>query len=501
LTPLKPPTKASISLALVQTCLYYLHVETPEDEILRKSLEAARLAEQPPQQPILRKPLPVAPFANYPASQRPPTPPKSYPHYQPPGFGEDGVSQAERYTSRGSHVRLRSPDKTSSKQPLGARPLPSQQVSKENIPFTSNHTSPAIESGDDSRRWSVPDRQPAPWTPRLQVPEATSVPFETTTSELQNGEPEDRSPPETSPTGSTNITLIRRDPTSGTQWNVGTIKVESRPHSLALLQPVEIKLTSPGYTRFTRIPDSSPAAQSPTSASPTSTSLIKDVGFRRRLAFRPLPDQHRPSLQQVRANSGDFLSDLTRTPIKKLRQVYSFTSPWHGLCTFNNGVDGKSLRCRHSLPAHSSTEPDTGVSAAELRFNLPWSVLRSRDANRQSLLEADKLPISQLLAKSKSPKQQWRRSVQSFKPQGWSGRPHSVTISEGQPPPLPAGDSDGEDGSRISLKLGREKAGGGFKGHSAKLGKLILEDEGLKMCDLTVAACMGVWWQHYMESA
>ncbi|KAI9866904.1 MAG: hypothetical protein M1823_009145, partial [Watsoniomyces obsoletus] len=137
----------------------------------------------------------------------------------------------------------------------------------------------------------------------------------------------------------------------------------------------------------------------------------------------------------------------------------------------------------------------------ELRFNLPWSVLRSRDANRQSLLEADKLPISQLLAKSKSPKEQWRRSVQSFKPQGWPGRPHSVTISEGQPPSLPAGGKDGENGGRISLKLGREKAGGGFKGHSAKLGKLILEDEGLKMCDLTVAACMGVWWQHYMESA
>ena len=58
------------------------------------------------------------------------------------------------------------------------------------------------------------------------------------------------------------------------------------------------------------------------------------------------------------------------------------------------------------------------------------------------------------------------------------------------------GSSENEE-ERISLRLGREKAGGGFRGHSAKLGKLIIEDEGLKMCDLVVAAAMGIWWQHY----
>ena len=57
-------------------------------------------------------------------------------------------------------------------------------------------------------------------------------------------------------------------------------------------------------------------------------------------------------------------------------------------------------------------------------------------------------------------------------------------------------ESDPEEG-RMDLTLGREKAGGGRKGKNAKLGKLVIEDEGLKMCDLVVAACMGVWWQHY----
>lgn len=53
------------------------------------------------------------------------------------------------------------------------------------------------------------------------------------------------------------------------------------------------------------------------------------------------------------------------------------------------------------------------------------------------------------------------------------------------------------DPDRLDLSLGRERAGGGMRGNSAKLGKLIIEDEGLKMLDLVVAACMGVWWKVY----
>lgn len=47
---------------------------------------------------------------------------------------------------------------------------------------------------------------------------------------------------------------------------------------------------------------------------------------------------------------------------------------------------------------------------------------------------------------------------------------------------------------RLDLSLGRESAGGGNRGKRAKLGKLIIFDEGFKMMDLIVAANMGVWW-------
>jgi hypothetical protein len=51
--------------------------------------------------------------------------------------------------------------------------------------------------------------------------------------------------------------------------------------------------------------------------------------------------------------------------------------------------------------------------------------------------------------------------------------------------------------SEMDLSLGQEIAGGGFGGKQAKLGKLIIEDEGLKMLDLLVAANMALWWRAY----
>ena len=62
------------------------------------------------------------------------------------------------------------------------------------------------------------------------------------------------------------------------------------------------------------------------------------------------------------------------------------------------------------------------------------------------------------------------------------------------------GDSDtGERDVGADLSLGREKAGGGRAGGRAKLGKLIVFGEGIKMLDLVVAGNMGVWWEGWGE--
>jgi hypothetical protein len=52
----------------------------------------------------------------------------------------------------------------------------------------------------------------------------------------------------------------------------------------------------------------------------------------------------------------------------------------------------------------------------------------------------------------------------------------------------------------MDLSLGQEFAGGGFGGKQAKLGKIVLEDEGIKMMDLLVAVNVGLWWRAYDKS-
>lgn len=60
----------------------------------------------------------------------------------------------------------------------------------------------------------------------------------------------------------------------------------------------------------------------------------------------------------------------------------------------------------------------------------------------------------------------------------------------------------GSEDVGMDLRLGQELAGGGFAGKQAKLGKLIVEGEGLQMLDLIVSANMALWfraWEKYQD--
>ena len=71
--------------------------------------------------------------------------------------------------------------------------------------------------------------------------------------------------------------------------------------------------------------------------------------------------------------------------------------------------------------------------------------------------------------------------------------------SESTPPATSEGEVDLDE--RLDLTLGQEHAGGGFGGKQAKLGKLIVEHEGLQMLDLVVAANIALWWRVYDRMA
>ena len=488
LTTLKPPTKASISIEAVQSSLYFLHVERPEDVALRKSLEAAKATENHSNKvsPIQRKPLPATPFANYPASLRPPTPPKSYPNFQPPLPGSETATQAQRYAARGANLRLNTgdPSKPSAglRRPVGARALPTAPNIE--IPSsTANDESSASPSPiDPTQRQFRLARKPVQAMLPTHVPERRRIDAEqhSPTSRDKYAAPNaprtniDGSRVSRQQPGPLRITLIRRDPASGSQWNVGTINPQS---AAGPLHSIDIDLTSPGYTTFAKV------------------DADAREGFHRKVAYLQTTEDEPLPVTRGRSNSSESFSNSPFSNGRKSRQAFGFISPWQGMCTFSNGLDGKSLRCRQSLPGANPSMPGVTADVAELRFNLPWATNRLKDPHKRQGSELSEVSPNKLPTRpdGSSNREQWRRSFQVLTHKARKQVSTSESNSEWKHDSF----DQMNDEHRMSLELGREKAGGGFKGQSAKLGKLIIHDEGLKMCDLVVAACMGVWWQHY----
>lgn len=495
LTPLKPPTKTSISIDAVQSSLYFLHVERPEDEELRKSIEATKATESRNKEnlPIQRKPLPQAPYANYPPSPRPHSPPKSYPHYQPPLPGSQTATQAERQAARGMHLRLTTSEATTrptiQRKPVGTRPMPMRPISEPlsaTTDWESGDSPSPVAGGQRTSRLPRKPVQSAASANAYQFNRANSdgTYSEVSTSQLSQrpsvlaGESTETTKDVTS--GTLHITLIRRDPASGSQWNVGSITYREPVAPDTPLKDFEIELTAPGYVKFAQL-EGSPGN-----------------GLHRKVAYMLVPSSEASPATRQRSNSAELFSTGNSSSSKKPRQAYSFTSPWQGVCAFSNGVDGKSIRCRHILPSGNPATAAAAADVAELRFNLPWSILRLKDPNRKDKEASEASPLHSATA---SNKQQWRRSFQALTHkarvqishlESSNEASHVVRSRKGS-----VGASRSSEEDRMDLTLGRERAGGGFMGQSAKLGKLIVNDEGLKMCDLAVAASMGVWWQHY----
>lgn len=115
---------------------------------------------------------------------------------------------------------------------------------------------------------------------------------------------------------------------------------------------------------------------------------------------------------------------------------------------------------------------------SELRFNLPVTITPSAP----STPAADQPP--------------------SRKPYFFSRTHTRKEVSTGSDVNESAYDTrDADDrGDKLDLSLGQEDAGGGFGGKQAKLGKLVIQDEGLKMLDLLVAANMSLWWRAYQRA-
>lgn len=397
------------------------------------------------------------------------------------------------------------------------------------------------------------------------------------------------------------LTLIRRDPSSNHQWNIGKVASvqpveqpdddnsdgESAP-PVSEQPSIRIHLETSGYAKF-RGDDGGKAF-----ARQVVMAYTKSWTAGIRNAFkRPSAHNHERSSSLDRAQIGAFDNNDLEPPRRFLRprnnslastadsalgglgvpdvrrkskelsrstspplitrpgpglkpKGYTFTSPWDGRCDFRTGNGGRSLKCRHIL--HPSTDATTGATGGGVAGYNPLVIAQSfRDGPGQGLAavaaatssvvtgqpEAGgraragsltsaltgaiavselrfNLPHGDLIRKRDNSED--REREQREKSGGGRGdqlygrfqdhlhhlqhharRRGSSTEEDDYP-------EDDQDEDELDLSLGREKAGGGNRGKRAKLGKLIVYDDGFKMLDLVVAANMGVWWVSWERS-
>ena len=212
-------------------------------------------------------------------------------------------------------------------------------------------------------------------------------------------------------------------------------------------------------------------------------SAARDEGRDRKAADAP----SRPD-----GRKGSPPPSLTTEPGPGLKpRGYAFTSPWDGRCEFRTSSTGRSLKCRHILDPKSQKFNPAAVAQA---IKDAQAMGRSRGDELTSALAGAK-PVSEL-----------RFNLAVFRPrtegQGEGGKgkwdPHHLHGQFSKFLHLEPRSSDDDDwdydDEPMDMSLGKEDAGGGSSGKRAKLGKLIIHDEGLKMLDLVVAANVGVWW-------
>ncbi|TVY91698.1 hypothetical protein LAWI1_G001844 [Lachnellula willkommii] len=543
LTTLRPQLK-NVTAEDIASSFYYLHLNTEDDLRFLEdddatTPEATQSLARAASKPLPRKPLPESARSSL-DLQSPLTKPSTT------LSNPDGASVG----LTGNHPPATVVKQSIPRRPLGPRPQQTERT-LERKPLPGVENTPLGTSKDQTLH------------PRVSRESARS-------SKSQDPVFENASRPRQSSYDAFSITIIRRDPSSGAQWNVGTVsgrptlddgmdrQGKSSSPSKKPYFDMSIQLTSPGYTYFRNSrPSGSPGDVTTTRGQSSTPNAIRDSldagksqalpnqSFDREIRMEGSSfwtRQHKSrgsdasSKQGARGRSfsGSSLTEaLANTPLgpggdpnNSQSKGYVFSSPWNGRCKFFTGSAGRTLRCKHSLPNPTTTTESlatahSSATVSELRFNLPAAAVFASATSaikkefKDSGLSAKIGHIRQKLSTEKASLDSTPRPYSTsyaakhpsdddepppLPPRLDHGSFATDSSDEGERPPLPerpnaasnAADSwGGEDDSRLDLSLGQEKAGGGNRGKRAKLGKLIIHDEGFKMLDLVVAANMG----------
>ncbi|KAE8449987.1 hypothetical protein EG329_007126 [Mollisiaceae sp. DMI_Dod_QoI] len=561
LTTLKPQLK-NVTAEDVAASLYYLHLNTEDDlRFLQETDGSATITEEP--EPLPQKPLPRKPLSE---SSRPSAELNRNTESSAAAIFSTSIPRRKPLTAEASTIDHRQEqlesERTFPRRPLGPRPLGSEITATRNV-------LPGVENF-----------RPNSASRHLQ-------PVPVLKSRSEGGE--DLNSAESMTDGMNlkgfSITLIRRDPSSGAQWNVGIIsgqpaleEAQTRRSKSSKKQyfDISVNLTTPGYSQFRNNQTIDHITDSVTdSLSPIRANHIADIspvqqrhdsGFSRQVrmegsSFWGRPSMHKRASSDIsgehvtargRDLSGDSIFDgldvsssndgTSASTSSSHSKGYIFSSPWGGVCKFSTGSGGRSLRCKHNLPSPISASQGSGFIPApqpaaivsELRFNLPSSTVFSSSSASEATAKRPTVDSGRFRVPKFGHIRNKISSDKTRSPQRppLPPRPHPTSYAamypsdeEGPPPVLPprspassflkpinkeaasfvrsdtsqfegdlSNSDNADDDDRLDLSIGQEKAGGGNRGKRAKLGKLIIHDEGFKMLDLAVAANLGIWW-------
>lgn len=551
LTTLKPQQKV-VTAQDVQSSLYYMHVDRPEDrDLISSNGDSEDLSDEDHGRGkptamaggVRRKPLPSNSTPGFVDRLEPPV--EVNPYFQTYSNCAKGSPQVERkpfsQDNMAEHrlvdVRPPLPDrKLLGPRPMNQRFLSVNSPTLQDVPEKQNidlrrwseqpsGTPPKLPPRPFSgRKDSVPMTPPRPLTAGLKEPLSANgghsrilhrKPIAQPASYDMNREMKDGS--NAMDLQDASLTLIRRY--GNEQSTVGKISTQDTKHTgIGYGQPspgVSIHIMTQGYLRFIDPIDSFAKQARTVTEKPNgindshipSTAAEEEPCFQRHLQVsghamsrnqrrrpestdstfphqgtRPSSDLPRHSHQSSdSAESNRSFNKGSPELISGSKKGYVLRSPWNGFCEFTTGVAGRSFKCKHTY-ASSNRRFGPGMHSAqvsELRFNLPSSKTLGSPASKSLV------PGTPREAKRSSLflHQHRRRSSSSLEAKGTPGAEYFLPKVELE--------------ERLDLSLGQEHAGGGFGGKQAKLGKLIIENEGLQMLDLIVAANMALWWRVY----
>lgn len=512
------PLQKVVTAPDVESCLYYVHLDSMDDK---------KLLDEPPQGIEMHRPENVngEPVQSHREGTIKRKPVSASP--QPSLRDSLGYQITHDTQVQLSQPRLGGAARSDSRTELrGPRPMQPRLHTSEDtlLPGTSY-----VKQDISSRRWSEQPKRKAPELPPR--PDALNLSTGSGHHEAQvtdSYHPHERErsgtelpSPSHLQSSSTNndfsLTLIRRY--NGLQSNVGKIvhqaerkdsiynqqghKIRSLLRSSNGLTVIDI--LSPGYMKFDKSAIGQEDGATGKAHSQRQSTIDINPGedfygpvnsFRRHL--QTLPTHTRPQEPRLESNNS-YLSKVgqrSQVELEGYTQASSavsdfgtlspgnlprpgesdargfvFESPWHSFCEFSTGIAGRSLKCKHNLGS-------TSEAISELRFNLPSS---------KAFAPSLKPPLS-----PDTTRESKRTSIFSR-----HGRIQSISGHAD----LQTREGKVELEDRMDLSLGQERAGGGFGGKQAKLGKLIIENQGLKMLDLLVAANVALWWKVYERGA